>query len=256
MWGTHSAEDEAVIVGGKAVGPGPRSLEALAWLERLEVAGLEAFALAHGFGQRAAYSHVARLAERGLVERIYDRDGSLVAITMAGRRAVRPDLSDPRPPRVGPAGSTGRAHSRAVSWVAALLSLRGLDWVSDREARSRPEWQVPVIWNQRGRHRPDLGTDRGGQRVAIEVELTAKAPARLRSILYGYGAQIAQRRLASVIYITTHPGVRRGIERAAEAAGLAGGDLRIQSLDEVQTKTRELGWAARKMRLAREERPT
>ena len=243
-------------MGGKAVGPGPRSLEALAWLERLEVAGLEAFALAHGFGQRAAYSHVARLAERGLVHRIYDREGSLVAITMAGRRAVRPDLSDPRPPRVGPAGSTGSAHSRAVSWVAALLSLRGLDWVSDREARSRPEWQVPVIWNQRRRHRPDLGTDRGGQRVAIEVELTAKAPARLRSILYGYEAQIAQRRLAGVIYITTHPGVRRGIERAAAAAGLAGGEIRIQSLDEVQTKTRELGWAARKMRLAGEERPT
>jgi hypothetical protein len=235
-------------LGGKAVGPGPRSFEALRWLERLEVAGLEPFALAQGFGQRAAYSHVARLADRGLAERIYDREGSLVAITRAGRRAVRPELPDPRPPRIGPVGAAGGAHSRTVSWMAARLTLRGLDWVSDQEARTRPDWQIPVIWARRGHHRPDLGVDNRGHRVAIEVELTAKTPTRLKAILGGYEVQVAAGRLAGVVYVTDHPGVRRGIERAAASAGLAVPQLRLWSLEDLKAETRQLGLAGRDVR--------
>ena len=55
--------------GGKARGPGPRSFEALRWLARLEVAGIEPLGHALGFGRRATYSHVERLARAGLIVR-------------------------------------------------------------------------------------------------------------------------------------------------------------------------------------------
>ena len=74
--------------GGKARGPGPRSYEALRWLARLDVAGVEPLGLAMGFGRRATYSHLARLVDAGLVVRSYDRGGSVVAITPAGRRSI------------------------------------------------------------------------------------------------------------------------------------------------------------------------
>ena len=77
--------------------PGPRSLELLRWIERLEVVGLEPLALAHRLSQRTTYSHVERLAGAGLVDRIYDRKGTLVAITRAGRRVARPDAGTLEP---------------------------------------------------------------------------------------------------------------------------------------------------------------
>jgi len=155
----------------------------LRWLERLEVAGSEPFGLAHRLGERATYSHVERLARAGLVARIYDRDGSLVAITLAGRRAARPDVFDGRLPRGGLVRNAQSAHARAISWMAARTTLRGHPWFSDREMRSLPEWQVSVFGTRRGKHRPDHAVINGRFRVAVEVELTAKSPSRLRAIL-------------------------------------------------------------------------
>ena len=83
----------------RARGPGPRSMEALAWLARVDVAGLEPLACALGFGWRATYSHVERLAGAGMVERVYDRGGSVVAITRRGRLAVVAVLGDVRSAR-------------------------------------------------------------------------------------------------------------------------------------------------------------
>ena len=66
-----------------------------------------------------------------------------------------------------------RAHARAVSWLAALVTLRGREWVSDREMRELPDCRVPVIWgDSRGSHRPDVGVGVDGRRVAVEVELS------------------------------------------------------------------------------------
>jgi hypothetical protein len=76
---------------GKARGPGHRSIDALRWLSRVEVSGIEPLGHVLGFGWRATYSHVAQLAEAGLLARFHDRDGSVVAITLEGRRAVGAD---------------------------------------------------------------------------------------------------------------------------------------------------------------------
>jgi len=97
--------------GGKARGPGPRSFEALRWLARLDVAGIEPLGLALGFGRRATYSHLARLADAGLIVRAYDPGGSVVAITAAGRRAI----GQPRAHvRVGATHGFGLQHARRL----------------------------------------------------------------------------------------------------------------------------------------------
>ena len=62
--------------GGRPRGPGPRSLDALRWLARVEVAGLEALGCALGFAQSVTYSHVARLGGAGLVVRVFDPEAA------------------------------------------------------------------------------------------------------------------------------------------------------------------------------------
>src|SRR4051795_11928869 len=129
--------------GGKVRGPGPRSFAALAWLARVEVAGVEPLGLALGFGWRATYSHLARLAGAGLVVRAFDPEGCVVAVTAAGRRAVGADRGDVRS---GATHGSGLRHARAVSWVAALLTLRERAWLSERELGHDERWLVPVLW--------------------------------------------------------------------------------------------------------------
>src|SRR5690349_4685393 len=99
--------------GGRARGPGHRSYEALRWLARLEVAGIEPLGIALGFGWRTTYSHVERLAKAELLVRAFDREGSVVAITAAGRRAVGDDRGELR---AGATHGSGLRHARAVSW--------------------------------------------------------------------------------------------------------------------------------------------
>lgn len=217
---------------GKATGPGPRSLEALTWLARVDVAGLEPWGLAMGFGSRATYSHAQRLQAAGLVSRIYDREGSIVAITAAGRRLV---LADAGHVPLGATRGLGLRHARAVSWVAALLAVRGRDWLSDRELRDRPEWRIPVFSaNGYGTHRPDAVSTTADQTIAVEVELSHKAPRRLRAILAGYEATLAAGRVAGVIYVSDRAEILSTVGRAAARVGIPGTSLRTRSLISVQ----------------------
>jgi hypothetical protein len=217
--------------------PGPRSLEALAWLERVDVAGLEPLGRALGFGWRVTYSHVARLAGVELVERVYDRGGSVVAITRDGRRLLG---AEPGDVRAGATQAFGLVHSRAMSWVAAYLTLREREWISERTLRRDEAWRIPVVWpGSRGTHRPDLVSVVDSRPVAIEVELTLKAPRRLRAILLGYEAAIAGGRFSGVTYIAGDEAVMAGVRRAASIAGL-GDRLAVLRLEAVQTRAREL----------------
>lgn len=213
-------------------------MEALRWLARVEVAGIEPLWCALGIGWRAGYSHAARLRRAGLVERTFDPDGSVVAITGAGRRAVRADRGGVRSRTHG----SGLRHARAVSWVAALVTLRDREWVSDLEARGLGEWLVPVVWaDRRARHRPDVGIVVRGQRVAVEVELSAKSPRRLDAILAGYERAIANGRIAGgLIYVSDRPDVLAAVERAAGRVGFPRARFRIRSLESVQAEVRSL----------------
>ena len=202
------------------------------WVERLDVVGLEALGLAHGWGRRAAYSHASRLAEAGLVSRVADREGSLVAITVAGRRRACPSATDFRGLRRGGLRSSA-AHARAVSWVAARATLHSRPWVSEREMVRTSGWRFELMWTERRTHRADLGLTSGGSRVAVEVELTAKAPARLRAILAGYSHQIQTGALDRVVYVCDNPLVARGVARAAARTRLGPDALRQVELSEV-----------------------
>jgi DNA-binding transcriptional ArsR family regulator len=224
---------------GRAHGPGHRSLEGLRWLERLDVAGVEPFGLALGFSRSVMYSHIQRLADAGLVVRTFDRDGSVVAITAAGRRAIGAERADVRR---GATHGSGLRHAHAVSWVAALATLRGRVWVSDREARNRSEWLIPVVWAQRrGVHRPDLGIEFAGGRVAIEVELSHKSPRRLQAILAAYEAAIASGQIGGgVIYVSDRPAVLATVARAAARVGLPAERFQTRRLEDVQHEVRRL----------------
>jgi DNA-binding transcriptional ArsR family regulator len=230
--------------GGSARGPGPRSVEALRWLARLEVAGVEPLGLALGFGRSATYSHLARLVDAGLIARGYDRDGSVVAITAAGRRAIGADRGDVR---AGATHGSGLRHARAVSWVAALLTLRRRVWVSEHEFRHDEAWQIPVVWaSSRGRHRPDLGVVMGEARVAVEVELSHKSPRRLRAILAGHEEAIASGRIAGgLIYVSDRADVLDAVARAAARAGVSERRFRTRSLADVEAEVRRLAHARR-----------
>lgn len=222
---------------GRAKGPGPRSREALEWVARLDVAGVEPLGLALGMSRPVVYSHVARLAGAGWVELVSDRDGSVVAITREGRRAAGRAESGARP---GQLSVVGRAHARAVSWVAALQTIRGRSWVSDREARERADWLVPVIWaGSRGTHRPDLGGEVAGRRIAVEVELTHKAPRRLRAIMAGYEHAMSSGALdGGLIYVSDRAEVLAAARRAADAAGVPTDRFRLRLLADVEADVR------------------
>lgn len=230
-------------MGGEVRGPGPRSVEALGWVERLDAVGFEALACGLGFGGRAMYSHVARLARAGWVVRVYDRDGSLVAITSSGRRRARPELVSCRGARAGTV-RTRAAHARAVSWVAAHATLKGQAWVGEREMALGSPWRFRTLSAMRASHRADLGVWVDGAGVAFEVELTVKAPARLRSILAGYEDQIHTGQLEALVYVVDDEEVARAVRRAARAVGLAAGSFRLVSLVAVVTETRALAGAA------------
>ena len=68
-------------------------------------------------------------------------------------------------------------------------------------------------------HYPDLLlVDGGGQRVAIELELTAKSPAERERILAGYAADP---RIARVVYIAYKPQVAQALGRSVARLGIS-----------------------------------
>jgi len=224
--------------GGIARGPGPRSMEALRWLARVDVAGVEALGVALGFSRSVTYSHVARLEEAGLLVRAFAHGGSVVAITASGRRAVGADRAKLR---AGATHGMGLRHARAISWVAALLTLRDRDWVSERAMRACDEWTVPVLWAAHRRaHRPSLGiVMRRGGMVAVEVELSHKSPRRFDAIMAGYELSIARGIIGGgLIYVSDRADVLAAVTRAALRSGVPESRFRARALDDVIQEAR------------------
>jgi hypothetical protein len=209
----------------------------LRWLARPDVAGTEPLGLALGFGRRATYSHLARLADAGLVVRAYDPRGSVVAITAAGRRAI----DEPRAQvRVGATHGLGLQHARAVSWVAALPTIRDREWVSARELRRDPSWP-PIAGSSVGRrHRPTVGVPVRSSLVAIEVELWRRPPSKLRSMMVGYSDAAASRELGALITVSDRADVLVALTRAATQFGLPDRRFGTRRLADVQVTSRLL----------------
>lgn len=220
-----------------ATRPGPGSYRLLGWLARLGVAGTEPLGLAVALSRSATYSHVARLETMGLLLRVpaYDGGGSVVVVTAAGAREAEETGA---PAVVVPSvreASTAR-HGRAVSWVAASAEVRGWEWLGPTELREQSGWRLKR--EDGARHAPDLGIVRDGKRIAVEVELHVKSPARLRAILRGYRRLIHTGDLDAVTYVVDSDRVAALLRRQALEARLED-VLSVGSLEAIVSGTQE-----------------
>ena len=225
---------------GACIAPGPKSLQALAWLARVGATPLEPLELVMGCSRRRTLDHLQRLVEAGHVRRVTMTrgHGSLIVITCAGARIAGAPASN-APRSVAP---TTWAHASGCAWVSAWLQLRGRDWVSEREIAGDQRWGYDLRYQDhrgtvRGTHRPDLGVQTAAGPVAIEVELQRKTLGRLRGILAMY-AQLTEpdAPLDGVIYVTDRHDVADVIGRTAATVGLEA--LSPRTLQDVIAQTR------------------
>jgi hypothetical protein len=228
---------------GACVGPGPKSMQALAWIARVGATPFDALALMMGCSRRKALDHLRRLEHAGLVTRTAMRrgDGTLVLLTRAGAlEAGCPTRRAPRTP-----GPNTWAHACGCAWASAWLELRGRAWVSEREILEDDLWRYDLRYQDhrgtvRVTHRPDLVVQTGSGPVAIEVELQRKTFARLHGILGLYGELTeADGPLAGVIYITDRADVSDLITRAADDVGLVSPCLSMRTFRTVLEQSYE-----------------
>lgn len=177
---------------------------------------------AFGIGRTAAYRRVAACIAQGLLERLalLREEPSILRATRSGLRFAGLDLGL----CIVSAGSV--SHWLCCTSVAlaseerygsgAVIAERELRWIERSEGRAifsaklghRPDGSDRL-------HRPDLALWIGERPVAVEVELSPKAPRRLEAII------AAWRRAAwvgCVLYLCEPGATRRGVERAVRKA--------------------------------------
>ena len=195
----------------------------LAWLAAIGAGSAGELAASCGLSPRATRARLRAMEDAGLSRshRVLHGAPELHSLTRGGLRAAgRPEL-DP----VAVSASTF-AHQLAVARVAVALGEHGHQIGGERELRAReraegrPMASAEVGLSRDGTvalHRPDLVCWAGDAPIAIEVELTVKAPARLRLIVRGWARS---RLVGGVVYYAT-PHARRALDCAlrSECAG-------------------------------------
>lgn len=228
---------------GACVGPGPRSLEGLAWLARVGATPLEPLRLAVGWTEPRAHDHMRRLVDAGLVRRVAMRrgQGSLLVVTSRGaREAGYPARRAPR--SIGP---TTWAHACACAWVSAWFHVRGRVWCSERHVADDDFWRQDLHYQDhrgtvRMTHRPDLGVIMPLGPIAVEVELQRKMRKRLLGIIMMY-AQLTEgddSPIAAVLYVCGYRDIEDLVTSLADYASLFRQQLKIRMLNVVIEETR------------------
>jgi hypothetical protein len=208
----------------------PCNASILAWLASIGAAGADQVAAACGLSAASARARLRVLERDGLArrERLLHDAPALHLLTRAGLRAAgRPEID---PPAISAAGF---AHQLAVAQAAVALGREhgAIAITGERELRAleRAEGR-PLASAQIGHaadgsaalHRPDLVCWLDPLPVAVEVELTVKAPRRLRAIVRGW----ARSRLVGGVVYYAPPHVARAVaaalrsEQAAERVAL------------------------------------
>jgi hypothetical protein len=195
---------------------------------------------------QSAYRRLLALRQAGLLrqDQLFDRQPSCFQITASGLGAIESGLGNPK--------DVDRAHYRhdvGVGWLW-LAARRGV-WgdvgslVSEREMRSKDRTLDAASADAvggpfgvrlggtgpRGQprlHYPDLLLiDGAGQRIALELELSAKQPRRLEEILSAYAIDA---RIQAVLYVVDRADLTSRIRTAARRHGVS--DLvRVQRLE-------------------------
>jgi hypothetical protein len=200
-----------------------RDTEVVDWIGRVGAADPGHVMARFEMGRTVTYRRLAALEAAGLIERsrlLHGQSGLTVA-TRAGLRLC--GLEDLGVARISAASV---AHWQASTTIAVLLERRhgpgSVGGVREIRAAARAigrevaavqvgaTWHLPdlVVWGPAGPGLP------GG--MAVEVELTAKAPRRLEQIVRGWRRAVSQGVTSPVLYVCS-PEALRAVARAVAA---------------------------------------
>lgn len=225
----------------RARGPGEASLAGLGWLASVGPCPLGAWQVAMGWSEPTLFSHASRLITAGLAESCSMRrgHGSLLYATRAGVESTGVDAA----PMVREPAPTTWAHWTACGWTAAWLTARGRHVVGSRELQLDESWHGELEWLERDGlrrrgHHPDLAAalTPAGRSLPIEVELTPKSTARLRSVLALHASWVAAGRTDAVIYVCASDKLAARVLRHGDQIGLSpdARTLRVETLHKVR----------------------
>ncbi len=206
--------------------PGPRALEAVRWAAELGAVPPDALAIRWRVGTASARAALRSAERAGLVTETRPLHGrpALYAVTARGLRA-----SDARELGAARVSASNAAHLMAVARVAATLEGRHGDHRVQGERGLRRDERAAGRALASARlgtapdggpalHRADLTLwprdENAGGPVAIEVELTVKAPVRLVAICRAW----ARCRLVDAVLYYAPPDAARAVRRAIEQA--------------------------------------
>jgi hypothetical protein len=202
----------------------PRDRELVRYVGRHGVVAIEHLMDATEVGRTAAYRRVAACIEAGLLERLelLREEPSLLRATHEGLRYAGLGL---KVAEVSP-GAVGHwlrcatvAHRIEMHFGAdRVLSERELAFAERIEERPIASAELAESGGRLTRHRPDLAVLADSGAIAVEVELTPKAPRRIEAILRGYSCAS---HLSEVHYLCAPGPTRRAVERAAAKTGAA-----------------------------------
>lgn len=196
-----------------------KDAEIVDWIGRLGAAGTEHVMGRFAMGRSWAYTRLGLLVRDGLLEHrmvLYRQPGLYLASADGLRWQGLGRLGVYR------ISSGGFQHAQQVATAAVglHLALPGWEMLSEREIRAREsDCGEPVASARLGElpggrsavHRPDLAlVSPAGRVVAVEVELSVKAPRRLAAICRGW----ARARHIGAVYYLAPPAAARAVNRA------------------------------------------
>ena len=221
-----------------------RDREIVCWISHLGAAGAEDVMRRFDMGRSWAYARLNSLVKGGLLEQrtlLYRQPGLYIA-TAEGLRWC--GLQRLGIYRVGPGGFE---HAQKVAQAASEIcgALAGWEVLSERDIRSEEADAGQLVASARvgelpgGRpalHRPDLALrSNAGEVVAVEVELSVKAPRRLARICQGWARA---RHIHAVYYLATPPAAK-AVERAIKETRAAD-RIRVLPLRDVSALASEM----------------
>jgi hypothetical protein len=199
-----------------------KDAEIVGWIGRVGAAGAEHVMARFQMGRSWAYARLSMLVIGGLLEQktlLYRQPGLYIATAEGLRWQGIERLGVYR------VGAGGFTHAREVASAAVLLHHRFPAWtmLSERELRVHESDEGELVASARlgelpgGRpafHRPDLALiSPQGRTLAVEIELSVKAPRRLQAICRAYARA---RHLSHAYYVATPPAARAVARAVAE----------------------------------------
>jgi hypothetical protein len=198
-----------------------RDWELVRLVGRHGVVTIEQAMAAMGVGRTATYRRAAALIKAGLLERLdlLRSEPSLLHATREGLRYA--GLGMPVA-KVSPGAVDHWLRCTEVAIKAArhygkdrVLTEREIALAEAIEERPIASVEVGTIHGRPRMHRADLAVLREEGTIAIEVELTPKAPRRLENLLRHWRRAMGTRVVSEVHYLCEPGQTRRAVERAA-----------------------------------------